>query len=502
LGHARLDVGLTTATARTILGSGQIPGRAEQVAQRLGEAIRLGLILDGERLPSEVQLSEQLGIATVTLREALAALREQGLIVTRRGRGGGTFARSPQVELPDSPPWRLLDFSTHDIRELGDHRAAISGMAAQLAAQRALPEEIANLYRQVERLRAATTASHRRRADTQFTIEVAAAAQSSRLAREELALRAEVGDLLWLERSDADHEASVRSRAELVDAIRRSDPQRSRELAEHHVATDTRRLLAARLELDDLRLRDTNRIRRPPSRREVLKQITGQFEQIFVSLEPLAAAFAELAGGADKARPEGLPKLREIIFEVLNTHNGLVTGAGAIAAPDTMPGSRYWLEWWWTRTSGEPEALRVNLDPAAPDFFDYTSADWYLSPMRNSTRHVAGPYVDYACTNEYALTVAVPVIIHDRFAGVAAADVLVSNLQRQLLPALRTLSEPALLLNSGGRVIASSSPQFASGMHVPLPGTPTPAKTPRNSPGQTAARPPIDWHLLPASGMR
>jgi hypothetical protein len=122
--------------------------------------------------------------------------------------------------------------------------------------------------------------------------------------------------------------------------------------------------------------------------------------------------------------------------------------------------------------------------------------------MRNSARHVAGPYVDYACTNEYALTVAAPVTIHDRFAGVAAADVLVSSLERQLLPALRTLSEPAVLLNSGGRVIASSSPQYASGMHVPLPNTPTPAKTPRNSPGRAATRPPIDWHLLPASGIR
>lgn len=253
MGDARLGVGLTTATARTILGSGQPSGRAEQVAQRLGGAIRLGLVLDGERLPPEVQLSEQLGIATVTLREALAALRKEGLIVTRRGRGGGTFVRSPQPDPTDSPPLRLLDFSTHDLRELGDHRAAISGMAAQLAAQRALPDEVTNLYQQVERLRGADTASHRRRADTQFTIEVAAAAQSSRLAREELALRAEVGDLLWLERSDADHEASVRSRTELVDAISRSDAQRSRQLAEAHVAADTTRLLATRLELDDPR---------------------------------------------------------------------------------------------------------------------------------------------------------------------------------------------------------------------------------------------------------
>jgi hypothetical protein len=46
-----------------------------------------------------------------------------------------------------------------------------------------------------------------------------------------------------------------------------------------------------------------------PSRREVVKQITAQFEQIFVSLEPLAAAFAELGSSADQARPEGIPKL-------------------------------------------------------------------------------------------------------------------------------------------------------------------------------------------------
>jgi hypothetical protein len=225
---------------------------------------------------------------------------------------------------------------------------------------------------------------------------------------------------------------------------------------------------------------------RSPTRREVLKQITGQFEQIFTSLEPLAVAFTDLASSNDKSRPERLQSLRDVIHDVLQIHDGLVAGAGAVAAPDTMP-DRHWLEWWWTRSSGAPEALRVNLDPAAPDFFDYTSADWYLTPMRTSARHVAGPYVDYACTNEYALTVAVPVTIDERFAGVAAADVLVSSLERQLLPALRTLSRPVVLLNSGGRVIASSSPEFASGMRVSLPKSQT--------------RRPIDWHLLPASGI-
>ena len=116
MGHARLGVGLTTATARTILGSGQTSGRAEQVAQRLGEAIRLGLILDGERLPSEVQLSEQLGIATVTLREALATLREQGLIVN-----GHVPVEVEKGESPLKRSGKAITIDGAFSESLGDH---------------------------------------------------------------------------------------------------------------------------------------------------------------------------------------------------------------------------------------------------------------------------------------------------------------------------------------------------------------------------------------------
>ncbi len=221
------------------------------VAHRLSQAIRLGLILDRERLPSETRLAEQLGVSTVTLREALAVLREQGLVTTRRGRGGGTFVQAP-ADHASGLVQRLRQFTTQELRDLGDHRGAVSGTAARLAAERALPEEVQSLTRQVERLRAASTMSERRRADTQFNIEVAAAAQSPRLTREELRLRAEVGDLLWLQLDSGDHEASVRARSRLVEAIGRRDPLLARELAELHVSADTARLLQLRLEVYDL----------------------------------------------------------------------------------------------------------------------------------------------------------------------------------------------------------------------------------------------------------
>ena len=75
-------------------------GRAEAVTARLTDAISMGLLADGEQLPSEAELAAQFGVATVTVREALVALRQQGLVATRRGRGGGSFVIAPDEGAP------------------------------------------------------------------------------------------------------------------------------------------------------------------------------------------------------------------------------------------------------------------------------------------------------------------------------------------------------------------------------------------------------------------
>ena len=72
------------------------------------------------------------------------------------------------------------------------------------------------------------------------------------MTREELRLRAEIGDLLWLQLDEDDHTASVRARARLVEAIDRRDADLARRLAEQHVLADTARLLRLRLRIYDL----------------------------------------------------------------------------------------------------------------------------------------------------------------------------------------------------------------------------------------------------------
>jgi GntR family transcriptional regulator len=50
-------------------------------------------------LPAERDLADRFGVSRMTLRQALSALQQQGRLVRRKGRYGGTFVAEPKLEL-------------------------------------------------------------------------------------------------------------------------------------------------------------------------------------------------------------------------------------------------------------------------------------------------------------------------------------------------------------------------------------------------------------------
>ena len=184
-----------TVTARDVaLAPLQAEGAVEQIVRRLGEAIGAGVLAPGERLPSEVELAAQLGVAPMTLRQALQILRAAGFVETRRGRTGGSFVR-------DDPPGALVAGgeppTRSALRELTDWRRAISGEAAALAAERAEPAEreaIAEAAAAAER--AVGRFSAFRLADARFHIAIAEAARSRRLVAAETQIQVETAEML------------------------------------------------------------------------------------------------------------------------------------------------------------------------------------------------------------------------------------------------------------------------------------------------------------------
>ncbi|PXY30488.1 GntR family transcriptional regulator [Prauserella coralliicola] len=225
-------------------------GRVEVVARRISEAIGLGLIADGEQLPSELELAGALAVSTVTLREALALLRQRGLVETRRGRGGGSFVRAPVDASVERLRTVLRETGVHELREIGDHLLAVTATAARLAAERASDDHIARLADLVDQLEAAETVGERRRADGLFHIEIAAAAQSTRLTRQEIDLQGEIGELLWIPFGEAiERDQRVAQHRALIAAIADGDGDLARRLTEENVELAISRLIEFHLQL-------------------------------------------------------------------------------------------------------------------------------------------------------------------------------------------------------------------------------------------------------------
>ena len=175
----------------------------------------------------------------------------------------------------------------------------------------------------------------------------------------------------------------------------------------------------------------------------------------------LAAPPGLLVGGQrGELLPQAEPDLAELdptIRSHLGGAEGLVVGSGFIAAPSALSDQALWLQWWSGEASTEPSRLVVDLDPSSDRFCDYTDLPWFSVPRDSGRRHITGPYVDFLCSDEYALTFTLPVTHDARFVGVVGSDVYIRLFEPVMLPRLRALGGPAALVNAQGRIAVTTS---------------------------------------------
>lgn len=224
-------------------------GRTEIVESRLVQAISVGAFVEGERLPSENELSSLLGVAVVTVREALSVLRNRGLIETRRGRGGGSFVRTSHGAVEEVNARTLAQMPRVSLADLGVHYEVIVGACAEYACQRAMPEELAVVSEVLASARELEPREWRRRI-TEVQLELASLSQSVRLTTEHVQVQTEFTPLLALQ--DLDGAARRRTHDALeaeVEATRRGDIPAAREVVRESVRGSLRWLVAFRSEL-------------------------------------------------------------------------------------------------------------------------------------------------------------------------------------------------------------------------------------------------------------
>lgn len=143
---------------------------------------------------------------------------------------------------------------------------------------------------------------------------------------------------------------------------------------------------------------------------------------------------------------------------ILDTVDRPLYGAG-FCGSDAIITEGNPLAWWQG-----PERLLLASSTFGPGqaAIDLERLEWFRVPRETGEPHVAGPFVDYLCSNEITITSAVPLFVDGEFWGVACADVLVASIEESLLPAIEGIAN-ASLVNANGRVVVSTDPDLETG---------------------------------------
>lgn len=207
----------------------------DMVFRRLREAITMGELSPGEQLPPENELARMLGVAPMTARIALGAMRDMGLLTTVRGRNGGNFiAEDVGERLADAA--RRLRLTREELRDLTDWRRAISGEACYLAAERGTEEDFVRIEqaaREYDDL--LPKFPDMRFADARFHMVIAEVSGSSRLLKQETEIQVEVTNfILSAAKPAAAKNLTPYNHDRIVKAIRNRQPEAARDaMAEH-----------------------------------------------------------------------------------------------------------------------------------------------------------------------------------------------------------------------------------------------------------------------------
>lgn len=211
-----------------------VPGY-QAVVDYLRREMTLGRIQPGDRLPSERKLSEQLGVARETLRQALRILEGSGQIVVTRGASGGPIVQDAVLD----PTLIRQDVASRaeSILELTEFRAVVEAAASTLAAERRDDAHLEELEGAQRDLADATSKAESRAADTRFHLTIAEAAGNTYLRESIEEARVRMFDPVDLLGFDFLKDSSWEAHERILTAIRAGDGAAAAEAMRAHLST-------------------------------------------------------------------------------------------------------------------------------------------------------------------------------------------------------------------------------------------------------------------------
>lgn len=171
-------------------------------------------------------------------------------------------------------------------------------------------------------------------------------------------------------------------------------------------------------------------------------------------------------GRVEPFSPEQIADLRTLSEQFLIRHP-ITDGAGFVFNPDRVIASDQIFQW-WVRGSEGIEPYGFVYDPESSQCYDFTTLPWYSVPANSGQPKFAGPYIDFLGVDGFIVTFSQPLIVADKFIGVATADIPVAKIERLFFEHVSNIPAIMALTSTAGRIIAVNSSQFMPGDNATL----------------------------------
>jgi GntR family transcriptional repressor for pyruvate dehydrogenase complex len=213
--------------------------------EQLAEQIKSGRLAPGERLPTEQELTRAARVSRTVVREAVAALRAEGLVITRQGVGAFVSAAPHAPFRIDPERMESLD----DILNVMELRLGVEIESAGLAAERATKPQVRAIGAALEALDGAAEGGKTAvDEDLEFHRAIATATGNPEFARflqfigRHLIPRRSVSGLTETMGGPRAYLALIQEEhRRIADAIRDGDPKAAREAMRRHLTRSIER---------------------------------------------------------------------------------------------------------------------------------------------------------------------------------------------------------------------------------------------------------------------
>lgn len=212
-----------------------------QIVEYFKDNILSGEWKVGEKIPSENQLTQMLGVSRASVRTAIQQLVGIGVLESIHGKG--TFLIDDQMEEADSRESKITAQDCLDIEKVLEYRRVIESEICYMATQRATPELLAELSRLLERMkehegeREAFVA-----ADVKFHKAICAACGNPLLEKSMNKVFEETRKNHRQMNEIFGYQDGIRYHTLILDAMKSGDSDRTRELMREHLQNAIDRL--------------------------------------------------------------------------------------------------------------------------------------------------------------------------------------------------------------------------------------------------------------------